>query len=138
MRHRPRTLVLIFLVCLAAVWAGLSFAVSLAYADDWRLDRTPAPVSTAYVVDIQQHIRDAELVYRIPTGRLEQLIFCESSFNPWATNGPYHGLGQFDLRTWLWAAPAAGFPGASRYDPVAAIWSTAWGWARAPGRWPNC
>jgi hypothetical protein len=67
--------------------------------------------------------------------RLDCMIQGESSWLPWARNGPYLGLAQFDLPTWY--STPQGASGASRTDPIASIDAMAWG-VRNLGyaRWP--
>ncbi len=66
-----------------------------------------------------------------PQDRVEQaleVMACESRGNPGATHplSDAAGLFQFMTGTWEVAAPAAGFAGASRYDPEANIAAAAW------------
>jgi hypothetical protein len=66
---------------------------------------------------------------------------CESGFNPMAYNpaGPYGGLFQHLETAWTSRASAAGYPGASIFDPEAntaaayLLWSSS-GWSP----WPSC
>lgn len=53
---------------------------------------------------------------------------CESNGDPAAYNSASgaSGLFQFIPSTWAWASPAAGFGGASPFDPAANIGTTAW------------
>ena len=67
--------------------------------------------------------------------RLDCMIQGESSWLPWARSGPYIGLAQFDLPTWL--ETPTGKSGASRLDPYASIDAMAWGVRNLGyGRWP--
>lgn len=66
-----------------------------------------------------------------PSNRVDealQIIDCESNGDPDAYN-PYSGasgLFQFIPSTWATTAPAAGFPGASPFEPEANVGSAAW------------
>ena len=56
------------------------------------------------------------------------VIACESNGDPVAEN-PYSGaagLFQFIPSTWAWAAPGAGFSGASVFEPEANVGAAAW------------
>ena len=67
--------------------------------------------------------------------RLDCMIQLESTWDPGARAGPYIGLAQFDLPTWL--ETPEGRLGLSRYDPYASIDAMAWGVTHLGwGRWP--
>jgi soluble lytic murein transglycosylase-like protein len=66
-----------------------------------------------------------------PADRVEEalsVIKCESNGDPLAYNSRHgaSGLFQFLPGTWGWAAPGAGFGGASPFDPEANIATAAW------------
>ena len=56
------------------------------------------------------------------------VIRCESRGDPLAYNqvSGASGLFQFIPSTWAWAAPNAGFPGASPFEPDANVGAAAW------------
>ena len=56
------------------------------------------------------------------------VIQCESRGDPLAYNSVSgaSGLFQFIPSTWAWAAPNAGFPGASPFEPDANVGTAAW------------
>jgi hypothetical protein len=61
---------------------------------------------------------------------------CESTWNPWATNGPHVGLYQFRVAppsTWATTPYAARDPFSARWQAFAAAWMLTVG--RAPGEW---
>lgn len=66
-----------------------------------------------------------------PAERVEQaleVMWCESRGNPNSTHpvSGASGLFQFMEGTWQWAAPQAGYGGATRFDPEANIAAAAW------------
>lgn len=79
-----------------------------------------------------------------PAAEVEKAVLvarCESNYDPSAYNprGPFGGLFQHSLAYWDGRAAAAGWGGASIFDPVANTAVTAWlqtrdGW----GHWPWC
>lgn len=73
--------------------------------------------------------------YPVQARRLDCMIRGESSWLPWAQNGKYLGLAQFDYPTWMETPP--GRAGLSRADPIASIDAMAWGVVHLGyGRWP--
>lgn len=49
---------------------------------------------------VQCSLQLASSIYNVPLSRLTCLALRESTFNPFAQNGPYLGLMQFDAPTW--------------------------------------
>ena len=77
--------------------------------------------------DVSEAIAVAASRHNVSEQRMRCLAFRESTFQPWAYNrAGYHGLYQFSWQTWNWAAPRAGWPEASPYDPYAAADVAAW------------
>lgn len=67
--------------------------------------------------------------------KLDCMIRLESTWQPWARSGPYLGLAQFDVPTWM--STPQGRAGLSRTDPYASIDAMAWGVVHLGyGRWP--
>jgi hypothetical protein len=65
------------------------------------------------------------------------LMLCESSGNPDAIAGPYHGLFQYDSQTWFgdWNP----YRDTSIFDPRAQIFATAKAWSEGNiGWWGAC
>lgn len=83
---------------------------------------TPPPAVERWRSLVSQHF---------PANRVDEalhIISCESNGDPDAYN-PYSdasGLFQFIPETWATASPAAGYAGASPFDPVANIATAAW------------
>lgn len=67
-------------------------------------------------------------------------ILCESGGTATANSGYYGGLSQQDPKLWPYRSAAAGFPGASMFDPVANAGTMAWMMAAGygAGHWPLC
>ena len=65
---------------------------------------------------------------------------CESGMNPNAHSGFYEGLFQHAPNYWPARAAAAGFEGASAFDPVANSFTTLWmrSAGYAASHWPVC
>lgn len=65
---------------------------------------------------------------------------CESGLNPNAWSGYYEGLFQHSPDYWPARAEAAGFAGASTFDPVANAFVTMWMISAGypTSHWPNC
>lgn len=79
----------------------------------------------------------AQATYGVPAHSLLRLWRCEAGMRPWAVSpgGTYHGLSQYDLRTWG-ATPYRAFP---RTDPYAAALATGHTWQRRGWQpWPTC
>lgn len=82
---------------------------------------------------ICEAISDAAEEYGVSYARLECLAFRESSYNPYATNGRYSGLFQFDAPTWR----ITPYADASPFEPYAAAHAAAFLIARGESsRWP--
>lgn len=83
-------------------------------------------------------IQQAALQYGVSPTRLTCLARLESTMNPNAENGRYHGLFQFDYPTWALTP----YSTQSIYDPEAASLAAAYLIARGESsRWPpfrNC
>jgi hypothetical protein len=62
----------------------------------------------------------------VSESRLQSVARCESTLNPYATNGQYVGLFQFGAPLWN-QTPYRNF---SRTDPYAASQAAAWAFAR--------
>ncbi|MDH5372863.1 MAG: transglycosylase family protein [Acidimicrobiia bacterium] len=108
---------------------------------------TTAPTTTTTVPSsgplTESQMRDLAVRF-FPAEEVEKAVLvakCESGFNPNAYNpaGPYGGLFQHLESAWAARATAAGYPGASIFDPEAntaaahLVWSSS-GW----GPWPSC
>ncbi|MCL4386814.1 MAG: G5 domain-containing protein [Patescibacteria group bacterium] len=89
--------------------------------------------------DLWPIIVRASETYGISALRLYEMMLCESGGNPYSTGNGVYGLFQYNPDTWSGASAAAGYAGASIYNPTAQIYVTAWkaatqGW----GAWPSC
>ena len=96
---------------------------------------------TASQREILRIVRAAARRYDIDVARFVAMIRCESGLNPRAVGGGglYLGLGQMHRDYWAARAAAAGYRGASPFDPVANANTSAYlvvhgGWPN----WPHC
>jgi Transglycosylase SLT domain len=76
----------------------------------------------AYRPDVQEALALASVVYRVPLSLLRRRAWCESRWNPRASNGEAFGLMQFLPSTWR-SQPFAGF---SIWSPYASAFAGAW------------
>ena len=75
---------------------------------------------------VTKAIRLAAITHGVSESRLRRVAHCESTHNPYATNGRYVGLFQFGTPLWN-QTPYRNF---SRTDPYAASQAAAWAFAR--------
>jgi len=101
----------------------------------------PALPPTASQREVLRIVRAAARRYDLDVARFVRLIRCESGLNPRAVGGGglYLGLGQQHRDYWPARAAAAGYRGASPFDPVANANTSAYlvvhgGWPN----WPHC
>ena len=79
--------------------------------------------------------------YGVDEQLLEKIAHCESGFNPQAVNGPYGGMYQFLVSTWISNRKAMGLdPDPSlRFDAEEAIKTTAYKISKdGTNAWPVC
>jgi hypothetical protein len=115
-----------------AIWGGtllVALALSIVPTD------TPAVEAQD---EVGAAIHSAAVTYGVQEWRLRCLAQRESSFFPGAYNAAgYHGLYQYDWRTWTYGSALAGFAGHSPYEAWAAAHTTALLIKRGEGtRWP--
>ena len=87
----------------------------------------------AQSVEVQDAIWSASQEHGVAYPWLLRVARCESGYHPWVVNraSGAAGLFQFMPGTWRWMSAAAGWAGASPYDPWAA--ASVAGWAFAHG-----
>lgn len=90
--------------------------------------------------DLWPHIVAASEKYGISATRMYNVMICESGGNPNSVGYNVYGLFQYNLLTWAGASAAAGYGGASIFDPIAQIYVTAYKVARdgSWSAWPSC
>lgn len=109
----------------------------------WRdfLQKTLYVVMALWAASFWLHIQDASAYYGLDPAYMTRVAKCESQLDPTVTssNKLYHGGYQFSWRTWAFMSEKAGYAGASPYDPEAAAYSAAWGFAHGyASHWPRC
>jgi len=95
----------------------------------------PAPPPPGEIATI---IRDAAVKYGVDTETLLRVAYCESRYDPLAFNGILGASGLFQIIPGTWRANslAAGYGGASVWDPVANANVAAWMFGRGQaGQW---
>lgn len=100
---------------------------------------SPSPIEKAEANCNQRQvvpcIKYAALKHRQSFADMKATAYCESTYNPYAKNGPYRGLYQFDKATWA----GGPHPDRSRTSAKHAALSAAWYWKRGErSRWPVC
>lgn len=131
-------------------WAARTEAITFA---QWAalLDRyprcVPPPASPAEVAraaaaagDYRTVVVLAARANGVPEAAFLAVAVCESGLDPAARN-PSGAAGLLQILSVYWPAraAAAGFPGASPFDPVANAWTGAWLWATSgPQNWAAC
>lgn len=75
---------------------------------------------------VDHAIRVAAATYGVSASHLRSVAYCESRFNPAASNGQYQGIFQFGPTLWS-STPVRSF---SRNDPYAAALGAAWAFSR--------
>lgn len=95
------------------------------------------PVVGAQSAEVQQAIWSASREHGVAYPWLLRVARCESGYRPWAVNpSGAAGLFQFMPATWRWMSAAAGWEGASPYDPWAAASVAGWAFAHGyAGHW---
>ena len=99
--------------------------------------RAPAAAASNAPPTVEQLIRAAAARHGVSAATLLRVAACESRLRPWVTSRSGHmGLYQFSARTWHWMSAAAGWAGASPYDPAAAAEVAAYAFGRGwSGHW---
>jgi soluble lytic murein transglycosylase-like protein len=97
----------------------------------------PTASAAGTVVDVYGLIVEAARRWNLDERVLLRIAWCESRFDPNASGrGGTAGVFQFIPRTWAWVSEAAGFGGASPFDPLANVESAAWLFAhQGPRHW---
>jgi soluble lytic murein transglycosylase-like protein len=100
-------------------------------------DEAPPDATEGAAMDVRALIVAAARRWNLDEQVLLRIAWCESRFDPDATGrGGTAGVFQFIPRTWAWVSEAAGFGGASPFDPLANVEAAAWLFAHhGPGHW---
>lgn len=110
----------------------LTLAMLLAQ-DEHKVEEVHGYLQYVPCTTVQCSIQRASQTYGVSHSRLTCLAFRESTNNPYATNGPYVGLMQFDASTWQLTP----YRNLSRTDHEASAMAAAYLIARGEsGRWP--
>jgi hypothetical protein len=104
--------------------------------------RTPTPTPVPILSnDLETLFGKYSSTYNTDKELLRKIAFCESKFNPNASNGPYAGLYQFTEGSWIVTRRRMGLDTnpTLRLNPEEAIKTAAFKISKdGPHAWPNC